>query len=61
MDAVGWKHTERDQKERHAARFEPTWLRMGYRDDSLLVYVRWKVTGDPGPRMNYRVTFDMLQ
>jgi hypothetical protein len=52
MDAVSWKHTERDQKEGHAARFEPRWLRMGYRNDSLHVYVKLKVTGDPGPRMN---------
>ena len=42
MDAVGWNHTERDQKERHAARFEPRWLRLGYRNESLHVHGRPK-------------------
>ena len=51
MDAVGWKHTERDQKERHAARFEPRWLRLGYRNDSLHVHVKLKVTSGVSQRM----------
>jgi hypothetical protein len=39
------------QKERHAARFEPRWLRMGYRNDSLHVHGRLKVTIGVSQRM----------